>query len=246
LKKRCILKSNILLFLVLLIVGCKPYYDSSKIYFTEKNELLNKSKKVDLKFPLKVDFDGNININGRIHKLKGFIKLENDKHFQLFLFSKTFGVELCRIDINGTKIIFIDKINKEYFKAPIQNFKYLGNSNLISNNIFQLIFGRVFQGVTLYNMDGFNDFNYSANEFKGNLSLYNFGFVKTHKFSSDVVNFDLLYENYSVSNNIPTILTGEINLKDIKIDLLMNFVINRNQDLILDDLIIPDNYKEIL
>jgi len=240
------LRSNFLVFCLIFLCSCKTYYDSTKIYFDNENELIQKSLGLVIKVPLRINFSGNVNDNLKDYKVNGFIKIESGEHYQIFLFSKTYGIEICRLDINKDKITFIDKLNRNFYKGKLSNFRYLRNSNILGEQYLQLMLGRIFSDINLIKTNELNKYSYDLLGIKGDLKFYSYGFVKEHKLLADNILIDLNFDKYSVKSDIPAILKGNVKLKEInlKIDLLLTS--GNSSNITLEDFIVPNSYTEIL
>jgi len=240
------LKSRIIVLCLVFLISCKTYYSASKVYYDNDNALIHNSIALNIKEPLRINFSGNVTDSIKDYKVNGFIKIESSEHYQIFLFSRTYGIEICRIDINKKNIAFIDKLNKKFYVGELANFKYLLNSKILGEHYLQLLLGRIFADVNLIKMKELRKFSYDKSGIRGEFELFDFGFAKQHKIMTDNFLFDLSFDKYLVKYDIPSILKGTIKLRevDLKIDILFN--VGDSSKLSFDELIVPNGYTQVL
>jgi len=208
------------LFIILILIylfSCKSNYNLDKNYYNTNNELFIKSKLLDFKIPVKIPFNGFIQNNIKSYKVGGYLKIKDYNNFQIFLNSKTLGIEIARIEFFNDSIIFINKLNKITIVSKINELSYFKGLNLNTNKILRILTGRSFEDINYYKIPNKDNFRYNNYSYTGIVNFYNFGYLKIHNITIGTSKIDMLYSDYYKQNKIPINIIGNIFTNNFKL-----------------------------
>ncbi len=234
------------LLLFLFIGGCTPYYNTFEVNY----EQLNNIDKQVLEFHnfenIRIDFTGQINFDNKKYKIKGNFKIYNSEHFQLQIISKTLGIEIIKAEFFKDNVLFIDKLNKRFFNGKTDQFKFLTGLDFNSNQILQILFGRVVLPINEINCNSINNkCSYNYNKFKGEIIFNNRGYLSKHSINSQQFSINFSFEDYLKRSNIPEKIACHIKQGTDFIDFYLNIENVKTCKLDLKKINIPINYKNI-
>ena len=208
--KNLILNSFYLLFILFFFSGCKTYYDYNKVYFKEKDLIIENSEKLNFQIPINIYFNGSIKDNKKTYKVNGIIKIRDYNNFQILLSSKTLGIQIAQLEFFGDSLIFKNKIQKTSFKSSISKISYLRGLQLDSNKILRIITGRGFSNINYSPMSDSDLFNYNYYSLSGLAEFTNFGFLKIHNINIGSSKIEMSYGNFYKKYELPTYINGNI------------------------------------
>jgi hypothetical protein len=208
-KKNYLNKLFIILFIISLF-GCKSYFNLDKIYYNTDNEIIIKSKDLNFSIPTKISFTGSITNISKTYKVSGYLKIKDYNNFQIFLNSRTLGIEIARLEFFNDSIIFINKISKTTVKSKISELSYLKGFGLNTNKILRILTGRGFEKINYNQINNTNKFKYNDYSLTGIVNFYNFGYLKTHNITTGTNKINILYSDYYRKNKLPVNIIGNI------------------------------------
>lgn len=92
--------------------------------------------------PLLLKYSTTLNFNSKSYDIKGLIKTNEQNDIFIQGFSTLLGIEVFRALLINDSLVFIDKVNKTYYKGYISDFTLLKNFPLNSCLLNDYLFGR--------------------------------------------------------------------------------------------------------
>lgn len=201
---------NLGLLIFLSFFSCKTYLDVDKDYYKDSNEIFKQSEKLNFQIPLKINFIGSLFYNNKSYKVNGILKIYEYNKYQIFLNSRTLGIEVARIEFFADSIFFINKITKFSIKDKIANVPYLRGLHLSSEEILRILTGRGFSGIVYSNISNTNKFKYNYYSYTGYVDFNNFGFLKSHFVNIGTSKINIFYEDYYRKYKLPYNINCEL------------------------------------
>ena len=144
------------------------------------------------------------------YKVSGIIKIKDYNNYQIFLSSRTLGIEIARMEFYGDSIFFVNKLKKVTTLSKIDDLPYLKGFKLDSDRIIRILTGRTFYGLD-YNLNlDTNMFKYNFYSYTGIIELYNFGYLKSHSITVGSSKINMIYREYFKKFRLPTDINGDI------------------------------------
>lgn len=222
--------SSICFLILTFLFACKPYYDVNKSIGLSNNELLNYSSDLNFNSALKIVFNANFS-NSKNYKVRGIINYFSEDKYQIFLYSKTLGIEIARIQLYNDSITLINKLNKSIQVTKTIKAGVLGNLSIENSDVLRLIFGRSLSNVSNVTFSGdLLKYKYTINQFNGEAVMYTFGYLKSNNIGNSKASLNCLYTNYSKKFNLPYILKGDVNANNENISFEINLSSVENID----------------
>ncbi len=213
--------------IVLSIFSCKTYYNTEKIYFESDKDIIKFSSNLNINMPTIIKLKGFINYNNKKYNINGSIKIENENNYQIFLNSRTLGIEILRIDFYKDSLTLIDRINKSYYNGITSDYLKIDSNIVLSNNDLLCAFlGRCFSGIN-YKNDSSNNlkFNYRNSVLQGYIYLNNFGYInKTIISINNIPKIEVSYNNYSKKYRLPTNISGYFLRRNENVRFIFNYL----------------------
>ena len=144
--RKNILNKFIFFLVLFLLISCKSLINRPKVY-SDCSELEKNIKKQNieiLKLPLQQNFITESNINGKIYSLECRIQYFADTCILCNILSKSLGIEFLKIKITDDSVIFLNRIEKEYYKGLIKEFKKIDNTILNVKILKSIFLGRCY------------------------------------------------------------------------------------------------------
>lgn len=228
----------------LFLSSCNTYYSTTNNAHVNTSELLENSKRFYITKSINVYFDGLVNYGNESYKVKGNLKIESADRYQINLYSKKYGVEVARMSFTDDSIVFLNKLNKNYYSGKIADFKYLNSSIKSSEAFLRILMGRNDHEA---NYTKVNDtiHTYENMQGRGKIVLNNYGFNKEMSFSNGQVSTQIFYEPYFKKYSFPSGLKiiGKIEQAKFLIDIKNRSIVKFKNK--LEVLTIPNNYKSL-
>lgn len=210
LMRRDILIRSVFFTLILSLFGCNSFYDSTKVYYKNTDDIINNSELLNFKVPIQVNFTGTINNSIKTYKINGIIKIKNSTNFQIFLSSKTLGIEIARVEFFNDSIIFINKFSKTSVKSTITDLSYLRGLSLTSDKVLRILTGRSFVGLNYILLPNKNEYKYTNPSNFGKVIFTNSGYIKSHNISVGTSTLNVTYADYYKKYLLPYSVNGDI------------------------------------
>ena len=189
----------------------------------------------------------SVEVGAQDISLTGNLKMKRDDVIRLQLMAFGF-VEAARLEFTKDYVLIMDRINKQYLKAPYQHIDFLRNSGLNFHTLQALFWNELFQpnraaltaddkrkyGVNTDNEDviisyedGKIDYSWLAEENKGTLKMANILYKDrlngNTQLNWDYANFKLMEStNKQFPNDMNVILTTP--KKEVKLGIKLNYI----------------------
>jgi hypothetical protein len=121
------------IFLVLFLSACKSGQTISKPVVPVATEDLNYLGSVTNNTPVITNLSSKmkltVNSNGKDISVNGTLRMKKDEVIQLSI-TPFLGIEAGRVEFTPTKVLIIDRINKQYVEEPISELSAMANTDM--------------------------------------------------------------------------------------------------------------------
>lgn len=127
------------------------------------------------------------------------------------------GIEAFKFRIINDSIIYIDRINKQFYSGLISNFKMISNYNYLVSNMSNILLGRLFYSDSLdIVVDKDEDsFSFKQNENKNiNISYFQTGLIKKLIYCNASSCYNVNYVSFNKKKLVANAINIELNNKD--------------------------------
>ncbi len=247
LMKVSILSKAFFLLIVFLLSSCHVYYDGiTEAINSDKSAILKKSQNLEIQKPIRWNISGDIIGYEKDFKIEGIATIFNDNRAQFNLYSKTFGIELLKCDFVNDSIIYLDRLNKKYYKGWIDSLPFLSGLKINTEEAIKIITGKNFNNAIFkYNSRSGIFYNYRKSNINGEVSLYAEGFNKEHKILFNGKKLDIGFFDYLRKEKLPTIVKGYMQLSENKVIFNFKFQNIENYSGKAKEFVIPKGYTKI-
>jgi len=126
-----------LLVICFLLSGCAAFKLSDS-----KMEVFRRDNFNSISQPFSVKYFADVLIKGKINRIEGTIKINENKEIFINGFSSIYGVEVFKVLFFEDSIIFIDKINKKYFEGSLAELTEIKRMQVDNITLLNFIFGK--------------------------------------------------------------------------------------------------------